>query len=306
MITAASNAVSGAASRKQTSATTTIAAAVMIAVGRSRAGAATVRGSDSSGRGPAGRDGAGRGGGRNGGDGRGRGDDGARDGARGTAPAALRERFGELGFLVDGLGLGERAEAFVLAAQIVAEVGFGPVGTFGPETRVVLPVIGAHASRSSSIGCSSVSSAKIAGTAPGGRLGPVRERRNLAARPVGRLGGRTSLRSSSRSRRRRGRRRSASSRGRRRCSPPPGRSGTARESAASKLVARRARRSIVRRRRRRATVETSRSSRPSRSSRRGRSASPSRPGSGRPRRASRSHDRIRSVPHVILPGARPG
>ena len=90
-----------------------------------------------------------------------------RAGARGQTPAALRERLGELGFLVDGLGLGERAEAFVLAAQVVAEVGLGPVGTLGPKARRApgdrRPGVEVVVDR-----CSPVSSAKIAGTAPVG------------------------------------------------------------------------------------------------------------------------------------------
>ncbi len=160
----------------------TIAAAVMIAVGRSRGAPAPLASSVSA---AAGRRAT-----------RGRATMSsvpatapvpARDGrARGTrqAPAPLRERFGEFGFLVDGFGLRERTEAVFVAAQIVAEIGFGPVGALGPESGC--------APRDRRPGFEVVVDHVLAGVVgedrghrARGRLGPVRQRRNVAGTSAG-------------------------------------------------------------------------------------------------------------------------
>ena len=106
----------------------------------------------------------------------------ARDAIRtqrsGKTAAALRERLGEFGFLVDRLGFGEGAESLVLAAQVVSEVGFGPVGTFGAKAR--------RAPRDRGPGIEVVVDRLLAGVVgedrrnrAGRGFGPVRKRRDF-------------------------------------------------------------------------------------------------------------------------------
>ena len=102
------------------------------------------------------------------------------------APAASRERLGELGFLVDGAFLGEGAEPFlVVALEVVDEVGVGPVRAFRPKARLAAGDRGPH--------LEVVAVAFVVGKdrrhRSGGRLGPVRQGRHLAARGLRRAVG---------------------------------------------------------------------------------------------------------------------
>ena len=165
MITAASTAVAVVPILKQTSATITTVAAVMIAVGRSRAAAG-------SGRCELGvRAGAG-----------GRGATLARAARRaGTRRtlAPLGERFGEFGFLVDRARPRRAHRACSsLAAQVFGEVGFRPSRTaLGPKARL------AAADRRPRVEVVVDFVAVVVGEdrrhGSGRRFGPVRERRQL-------------------------------------------------------------------------------------------------------------------------------
>ena len=97
-----------------------------------------------------------------------------------AARAARRARRGrgERGVLVDRALVRQRAELRVLAREVVGEVGLGPVGALGAEARLRA---GDGRPRVELVGGLGVVG-EDRGHRAGGRLGPVRQRRDLAGR----------------------------------------------------------------------------------------------------------------------------